>query len=182
MRNKIRIKPDSKVNDLQAASMVLCADLKKGFTLIELMAVIAIAGILATIAVPAFQEWMTHSAVNNATATVVSKLKQARNIAVAENRNITLSFDSVANTFTYDVYAYAPKVSEKIDLKQFSKTLTFRKNRAATLVFTSLGTIQGQVTTMKLLKGNYYQCITVNLIGRSYVSTMASASATCQGL
>jgi len=89
--NKIRIEPDSKVKLLQAASVVLPRGLKKGFTVLELMVVITIAGIMATIAVPAFQDWMTHSAVNNATATVMSKLKQARNLAVAENRDVRVS-------------------------------------------------------------------------------------------
>jgi len=182
MMNKIRIEPDSKVKLLQAASVVLPRGLKKGFTVLELMVVITIAGIMATIAVPAFQDWMTHSAVNNATATVMSKLKQARNLAVAENRNITVSFDLVGNILTYDVYAYAPKVSETIDLKQFSKKLILNKNRKPNVVFTSLGTIQGQVTTMKILQGTYYECITVNLIGRTYVTQIANASATCQGL
>ncbi|MDQ6990527.1 MAG: prepilin-type N-terminal cleavage/methylation domain-containing protein [Mariprofundaceae bacterium] len=171
---------------MQAASMVLCMGLKKGFTVIELVIVIAIGGILTMIAVPAFQDWMTHSAVNNATAMVVSKLKQARNMAVAENRNITLSFNLagttvVGSTFNYDIKVYAPKQPEVIDLKQFSKSLIFRKNTGKNLTFESSGQITGK-TTMKILKGNYYQCITVNLIGRCYVSTMASATPTCQVL
>jgi len=160
--------------------MVLRYALEKGFTVIELMVVVAIMGIMATIAVPAFQDWMTHSAVNNATATVISKLKQARNIAVAENRNITVSFTPYA--FVYDVDAYAPKQPEVVELKQFSKTVWMKKNNGATLVFKSDGTITGN-TTMKIMQGtNYYQCVTVNGIGRSYLSTMASATATCKGL
>jgi len=182
MIDKIRIEPDSKAKLLQAASVVLHRE--KGFNVLELMVVVAIIGIMATIAVPAFQDWMTHSAVNNATATVMSKLKQARNMAMAENRNVTVSFDLVGNTFTYDVYAYAPKVPETIDLKQFSKRLTFNKNNSTQdLVFTSQGTIQGgQLTTMKIRQDTYYQCLTVNILGRTYLTNAATASTKCQGL
>jgi len=176
MKRKIRIEPDPRGNELQAASVSSSA---RGFTLVETMAVVAVGAILATIAIPAYRDWMTHSAVNNAVATIMSHLKQGRNMAMAENRNITVSFDLPAVQFTYDVYTYAPKQPQVVDLKQFSKYLALRKNNGTTVVFTSSGAVQGAMT-MKVLERNYYRCITVNTIGRSYISDPAAA--TCVNL
>ena len=191
MKRKIRIEPDPRGNELQAASVSSSA---RGFTLVETMAVVAVGAILATIAIPAYRDWMTHSAVNNAAATVMAHLKQARNMAMAENRNITVSFDFPAAKFTYDVGVPPNQKNQVIDLKQFSNSLmTKYKQNTINLVFTSSGRlkekINGKVSekviqpTMKILERNYYQCITINIIGRPYMTSVnQKPSATCQAL
>jgi len=144
-------------------------------------------GILATVAVPAYRDWMTHSAVNNAAATVMAKLKQARNMAMAENRNITVNFDLPAVQFTYDVGVPPSQKNQVIDLrKSFSKHLILKNNaKSNTIVFKSSGLVTGNSTT-KVKEGNYYRCIAVNTIGRSYVVDPATSKAkevqTCASL
>jgi len=179
MMNKIRIEPDSKVKLLQAASVVLPRGLKKGFTVLELMVVITIAGIMATIAVPAFQDWMTHSAVNNAAATILSKLKQGRNMAMAENRNITIKFTTglddkqrSVEVMKYDISPVPPKITETIKFKYLLKLRM--NNIAKALTFKSLGTTSNP--KIEITQNNYYQCITMNNIGRAY---MTSSTAKC---
>jgi type IV pilus assembly protein PilA len=55
---------------------------QKGFTLIELMIVVAIIGILAAIALPAYQNYINRANVSNAVASVAGF-----KVAVAENFN-----------------------------------------------------------------------------------------------
>jgi len=73
---------------------------QRGFTLIEVMIVIVIIGVVSSIAIPAFSEWRDKQAVRSASQTLMSHLKQARVIAIAENRGVTIDCTSTI-TFTY---------------------------------------------------------------------------------
>jgi len=144
-----------------------CVDSNQyGFTLLEVIIVMAIMGIMAAIAVPAFSDWRSKQAVRSASQALLSSMKQARVLAVAENRNVSISFTS--NSYTYDADTSGSCgicKNEVVNLSQFSKNLSI--SPTTTRTFYSRGISYNANVT--LTDGNYNQIITVNAIGRAYL-------------
>lgn len=70
---------------------------ESGFTLPELLIVLAVAGILAAIAVPSFQSLTQSQQVKNASFELFSNLSLARNEAIKHNGNVTLTPTNAAD-------------------------------------------------------------------------------------
>ena len=64
----------------------------KGFTLVELMVVIAVVAILAAVAMPSYQELMDNYRVRKAGEDVISLISNARSGAVKLHREVNVSF------------------------------------------------------------------------------------------
>lgn len=63
----------------------------RGFTLIELMVALAVAGLLLMGAIPLVREWMMNMQVRNAAMSIAGGLEKARAEAVRRNRDVTFS-------------------------------------------------------------------------------------------
>ncbi len=68
-----------------------------GFTLAEMLIVIAVGGILTAIAIPAFMSWAPKYRVNGAARQVFSEMMAARAKAISENNNYVITFDTANN-------------------------------------------------------------------------------------
>ncbi|OPY11067.1 MAG: Fimbrial protein precursor [Syntrophus sp. PtaB.Bin001] len=66
----------------------------KGFTLVEMIIVIAIMAILAAVAAPNFQEYMIQRRLNGSARVIMSELMNARMQAVSQNNRVIVSLES----------------------------------------------------------------------------------------
>lgn len=70
---------------------------EKGFTLIEVMIVVAIIGIAAMLAVPNYLEWQLRNQLRQATEDVATQLTLARMAAMHKNRTVNVTLQNTAN-------------------------------------------------------------------------------------
>jgi type II secretion system protein H len=142
------------------------SELQRGFSLMELMIVIVIVGILAAIAFPAFSSWREKQSVSNAASSLLSHLKQARNIAMAENRSVSISFSSSAYTFDADTTgSCGPCKDNMVSYSQYSGNLSI--SPTTTRTFSSRGTANSGTMTVSA-SGNSKE-IGMNVLGRAYL-------------
>jgi type IV fimbrial biogenesis protein FimT len=77
----------------------------KGFTVMELLTVIGIIAVMASIAVPNFIRWRNNSQLSRATQNLYSNFQSAKIQAARSNTLCTITFNTVAGNYTVFVDA-----------------------------------------------------------------------------
>jgi len=73
---------------------------RKGFTLLEAVITVMIMGVIATVAVPRYSTAIDRYSVQAAAVRIASDLAYAREMAEAQSRNVTVTFDSDLDSYS----------------------------------------------------------------------------------
>jgi len=141
---------------------------QRGFTLLEILIVITIIGIVSAFAVPSFSSWRDRQAANSATKALMSHMKQARVIAMAENRSVKITFSNTSYTYDDDAGGTCGLCKpQTVSFSTFSKNLSISPTTER--IFSSRGIASPTNTSITLSVGDYSHILTLNVIGRAYL-------------
>jgi prepilin-type N-terminal cleavage/methylation domain-containing protein len=133
-----------------------------GFTLAEIVMVLALLGIIAGFAFPRFAEVRDRLAVRGATSSVVFALATARHSAIRRATRVAVTID----TATAQVYVRAgPDTLEHLDLRDVHG-VTLEASRDS-VAYTPMGLGYGAANTRLVLRrGSAVDTVTVSRLGR----------------
>jgi len=73
-----------------------------GFTLIELLVVLLIMGLLSSLAPSAFRSVLPGLGLKSSAREIAAAFRQARSMAIRDNRDATVNIDTEAKTYSFD--------------------------------------------------------------------------------
>lgn len=154
-----------------------------GFTLLEVLTVMAVIGILATLAIPGFGYLAASTKVKGASTELYLAMIRARNESVKRNRNVSIVADAGGwnkgwqiiadgdNDGAYDATDADDRVvTTQGELRRVAITMA-----ATSVVFRSSGRISGAAPSFTVTsedqdrKVDLQRCVQVDLTGRPYV-------------
>ena len=145
-------------------------DTKDGFSTIELLAGVALMGIIAAIALPNWRGLFPTYALNNSTRQIQSELHHLRMRAAAENIGFQLAYLQGANDYAIQRDSVTLVTKPLADGTMFTK--------AGTITFSPRGTAGANRVRLSTADGKCRQ-IVVSATGRVRVCTPNSCSLDC---
>jgi prepilin-type N-terminal cleavage/methylation domain-containing protein len=144
---------------------------QKGFSLIELIVVMGIMGILATFAVPAFQNYIRNQNLKTAARGITSDFFATREKALTQNVMYRITFTQASNSYTIaqGTYSGTPYVDQQ------TKSMTFyapsiQLNADQVVYFQTRGTVTAcNFTISNTINGSVANII-VNFPSRTYAT------------
>lgn len=144
---------------------------QKGFTLIELIIVMGIMGILATFAVPTFQNYIRNQNLKTAARGITSDFFATREKALSENVRYRITFDQASNSYTIarGTYSGTPYVDQQTK-SMTSYAPSIQLNADQVVYFQTRGTVTAcNFTISNTINGSVANII-VNFPSRTYAT------------
>ena len=144
---------------------------QKGFTLIELIIVMGIMGILATIAAPHFQNYIGNQNLKTAARGITSDFFATREKALSENVKYRITFDQASNSYTIagGTYSGTPYVDQQTK-SMISYAPSIQLNADQVVYFQTRGTVTAcNFTISNTINGSVANII-VNFPSRIYAT------------
>jgi type IV fimbrial biogenesis protein FimT len=144
---------------------------QKGFTLIELIIVMGIMGILATIAAPSFQNYIRNQNLKTAARGITSDFFATREKALSENVRYRITFDQASNSYTIarGTYSGTPYVDQQTK-SMTSYAPSIQLNADQVVYFQTRGTVTAcNFTISNTINGSVANII-VNFPSRTYAT------------
>ncbi|MFO0698669.1 MAG: prepilin-type N-terminal cleavage/methylation domain-containing protein [Nitrospira sp.] len=107
-----------------------------GYTLIEIMVVVAIVGFVSVLAIPNFTLWISKYQLKQAVSEIVADLNMAKFIAMNRNRQATVTIQLVGSTVQVSGLAGGAEI---IPTKTFMGSVNGLPGGTATVNFSSMG-------------------------------------------
>jgi prepilin-type N-terminal cleavage/methylation domain len=144
---------------------------QKGFTLIELIIVMGIMGILATIAAPHFQNYIGNQNLKTAARGITSDFFATREKALSENVKYRITFDQASNSYTIarGTYTGAPYVDQQTKLMT-SYASYIKVDADQVVFFQTRGTVTACNFTISNTNNGSVANIIVNFPSRTYAT------------
>ena len=145
-------------------------DVRRGFTIMELLVVLAILGILATMAGPAMSRIVRHQRANRAAMVIAADLQNAFAVAARQREPVRIQADAVSRSYQF----IDRKTGNVLRIRTFYGDTS--EYRLTTLVFTPTtidvfpSGISSAPVTVNLANGDYAKTITASTAGFIRVS------------
>jgi len=144
-------------------------DGQRGFTIVELMAAIAVIGIISIVATPLFMTFLRATETRGASQEMATLLNQARQLAIARNTNYRVEIESDNNRLrfvrTSDNVVWTGPGTDAQGYRQLVNQARLT-NATANPTFNPLGTAGGGTITVQNAQGTSALDVVVSSAGR----------------